>query len=469
MMNSNGGDVKAVTIIFRDVEYDIREYGAIGDGKTSNTIAINQAIEECAAEGGGTVKIPAGIWLTGPIRLKSNITLYLEDGATILFSKNIEEYPLIYSSFEGKQVVRCQSPLDAEDVVNVSIIGNGIFDGSGDAWRPVKKFKMTDFQWSQLIQSSGVIDKEQEIWWPSEGALEGSKAVARLEQKGSKDIEEYQKYKHFLRPNMVSFRKSKDILIDGPTFQNSPAWCIHPWLCENVTIRNIVVKNPWYSQNGDGLDLESCKGANVENCTFDVGDDAICLKSGKDEEGRRLATPCENITIKNCKVYSGHGGFVIGSEMSGGVRNVKITDCTFFGTDTGLRFKSTRGRGGIVEDIVVDNIKMVGIKNEAIVFHMFYELTEDEIKKNIAFSDETPIFRDITIQNITCSGAKRAILLKGLPEKPLQNLLFKDIYIKAKYGIYGSNVHNTDFSNVEVDVLLGNPFELEDCQGVTRR
>ncbi|WP_339147514.1 MULTISPECIES: glycosyl hydrolase family 28 protein [unclassified Sutcliffiella] len=468
-MNSNSGNVKAVTSILRDVEYNIRDYGAIGDGKTSNTIAINQAIDECAAEGGGTVKIPAGIWLTGPILLKSNINLNLGDGATILFSKNVEDYPLIYSSFEGKQVVRCQSPLDAEGIENVSITGDGIFEGSGDAWRPVKKFKMTDIQWNQLIQTSGVVDKEQEIWWPSESALEGAAGVATLEEKGSKDIEKYHKYKHFLRPNMLSFRKSKDILIDGPTFQNSPAWCIHPWLCENVTIRNIVVKNPWYSQNGDGLDLESCNGAYVENCTFDVGDDAICLKSGKDEEGRMLATPCENITIKNCKVYSGHGGFVIGSEMSGGVRNVTITDCTFFGTDTGLRFKSTRGRGGTVENILVDNINMLGIKNEAIVFHMFYELPEDEIKETTAYSDETPVFRDITIKDITCSGAKRAILLKGLPEKPLHNLLFKDIYIKAEYGIYCSNVHDTEFSNVEVDIVSENSIELEDCQGVTRK
>ncbi|WP_223701476.1 glycoside hydrolase family 28 protein [Sutcliffiella deserti] len=461
---------KVIKPIFRNAHYDIRSYGALGNGQKMNTEAFAQAMEACASDGGGRITVPYGVWLTGPIRFKSNVNLHLEDGAIILFSQNIEDYQLILSSFEGVQAVRCQSPLDGEGLENIAITGFGIFDGAGEVWRPVKRFKMTDNQWGKLIHSSGVLDKEQEIWWPSENAWNGSKLVPKLQKKGSMNFSDYENVRHFLRPNLLSFRKSKNILIDGPTFQNSPAWCLHPWQCEHVTIRNITVRNPWFSQNGDGLDLESCSLVKVENCTFDVGDDAICIKSGKNEEGRRLAKPCKDIDIRNCKVYSGHGGFVIGSEMSGGVKNVKISGCTFFGTDTGLRFKSTRGRGGTVENISIDKINMVDIKKEAIVFHMFYELSDEDMKgDNVPFSEETPIFRDIHIQNIICNGAETAILLKGLPEKPLQNLTFRNIFIQAIHGIYCSNVHYAEFINVEVETEKGEPIIMEDCQEISRR
>jgi polygalacturonase len=214
---------------------------------------------------------------------------------------------------------------------------------------------------------------------------------------------------------MVKIENSKRVMFDGPVFQNSPAWGIHPLMVEDLTVRNITVRNPWYSQNGDGIDVESCKNVIVENSNFDVGDDAICIKSGKDEDGRKRGIPCENLIIRNNIVYHGHGGVTVGSEMSGGVRNMHVSNCTFMGTDVGLRFKSNRGRGGVVENIFISGIRMTNIPTHAISFDLFYggqsvfEMLEAEIKDNLAnaepVTEETPQFKNISIKNITVKGA----------------------------------------------------------------
>ena len=353
--------------------FNIRDHGALGDGKTMNTTAIAKTIAACKQEGGGRVVIPAGIWLTGPIQLESNLNLHLEKGALVIFSSNFSDYPLIDTWFEGRPEYRCMSPIYGKDLENIALTGDGVFDGSGEAWRPVKKFKMTEIQWKELLASGGVLDQKGTTWWPSEAAMNGAAYLENLKKSNQQpQLEDYEKVRDFLRPVMVQLSRSKKILIDGPTFQNSPAWNLHPLMSENITIRNITVRNPWYSQNGDGLDLESCRNVVVYNCKFDVGDDAICLKSGRDEAGRRRGMPTENVQIYDCVVYHGHGGFVIGSEMSGGVRNVEIRDCTFIGTDTGLRFKSARGRGGVVENIHIRRIFMKDIPAAAITFNMFY-------------------------------------------------------------------------------------------------
>src|SRR5687768_12631193 len=182
-----------------------------------------------------------------------------------------------------------------------------------------------------------------------------------------KDAAFYNSIKDFLRPNLLLLTNCKYILLDGPTFQNSPAWCLHPLMSENVTVRNVTVKNPWYAQNGDGIDVESCKNVLIENSVFDVGDDGLCMKSGRDEAGRKRGMPTENVIIRDCIVYHAHGGFVIGSEMSGGARNIWVSNCTFIGTDVGLRFKTARGRGGVVENIFVDGVDMTDIAGEAIL------------------------------------------------------------------------------------------------------
>lgn len=425
----------------------ITDFGAVGDGQTLNTLAIAAAIDKVTAKGGGKVVIPRGLWLTGPIILKNNINLSIEEGALVIFSSDKDLYPLIETSFEGHNTVRCTSPIYGKDLENIAITGNGVFDGTGEAWRPVKKEKLADSQWKKLVKSGGVLSENGKIWYPSESSLEGQNLSEMNVPKQLGNIEEYKKIKDFLRPVMVSLVNCKKVLFDGPVFQNSPAWCLHPLMCEDLTIRNITVKNPWFSQNGDGLDIESCKNSIIYNCNFDVGDDAICIKSGKDADGRKRARPTENLIISNCIVYHGHGGVTIGSEMSGGVKNVHVSNCTFIGTDVGLRFKSNRGRGGIVENIYFSGINMINIPTQAISFNLYYgglsvsemlaegrntETTTGEIPP---VSEETPLFRNISIKNLTCKGASQAIYLQGLPELNLENIIFENIDIEADNGL----------------------------------
>ncbi|MDQ0871553.1 DNA sulfur modification protein DndE [Paenibacillus sp. V4I3] len=452
-----------------DRTFRLTDFGAVGDGLTDNTNAFHRAIQACTEAGGGKLIIPAGLWLTGPLKLASRLELHAEEGAVIRFSQTFADYPLIQSTYEGLGAVRCQSPLDAEGQEHIAITGKGVFDGGGEAWRPVKKWKMTEPQWVQLLQSGGITNEAGDMWWPSEAAMQGAVWVDRLSREGVKDVAAYMPARDYLRPNLLSFRRCRHILLDGPTFQNSAAWCLHPWASEHVTIRNVTVRNPWYGQNGDGLDLESCRYAVVEHCTFDVGDDAICLKSGKDEAGRKLGLPCEYVAIKNCVVYHGHGGFTIGSEMSGGVRYVSLTDCTFIGTDIGLRFKSARGRGGIVEHISIQRIRMIDIIGEAISFNFFYEgkegsgTAQDEIEP---VNEGTPIFRSIEIIDVVCTGAQTALLINGLPEMPLEQLYVHKLTAAADRGCVCHHAKQLVLEQMDLHVKDGSLITLHQCEKV---
>ena len=264
----------------------LTDFGGVGDGTAQNTAAFANAIEACAKAGGGRVVVPQGVWLTGPIQLKSNIDLHLERGAVVQFSAHFEDYPLLKTTWEGSPAVRRMSPIYGVQLSNISITGDGVFDGAGDAWRMVKKAKLTELSWKKLVASGGVVDKQGETWWPSTEAMNGAALVRSLDKRGA-PIEEYSSAREYLRPVLVSLIDCKRVLLDGPTFQNSAAWNIHPLMCEDLLIRNVTALNPWYSQNGDGLDLDSCRRVAVYNCRFDVGDDAICLKSGRDAYGRR--------------------------------------------------------------------------------------------------------------------------------------------------------------------------------------
>lgn len=444
---------------FPDFEVKITEFGAVGDGIFKNTEAIAKAINQVSKRGGGKVIIPSGIWLTGPITLQSNINLHLNNGAVLLFSRDFNDYPLQKVSYEGLNSYRCVSPINAKGVTNIAITGEGIIDGSGDAWRPVKKMKMTDNQWNSIVNSGGVLSADGKMWFPSEGAKKGNEIVSNFNFQIDENSKELIEIKDFLRPVMVSLVDCKQVLLDGPTFQNSPAWNIHPLMCEDVILRNLSVRNPWYSQNGDGLDLESCKNALVYNNTFDVGDDAICLKSGKDKDGRDRNFPTENVIIKNNVVYHAHGGFVVGSEMSGGVKNVHVSNCAFIGTDIGLRFKSTRGRGGVVENIYISNINMTNIVTEAIGFNLFYGGDKPNFddknaslkeENQIQITEETPSFRNIFMENIQVAGAQKAAFFMGLPEMNLKNIQLKNSVLKADQGIEIINADGMQFTNVKI-------------------
>ncbi len=450
-------EIKQVS--FKADTFKITDFGALANTLEDCSEAINEAIHTCSKSGGGTVLIPAGLWHSGPVVMQNNVNLHIVKNATVVFSRNFDDYPIVKSSFEGWATYRCQSPISGKNLTNIAFTGKGIFDGSGEIWRPVKKEKMTAGEWSSLINSGGILDKQGRIWYPSEAALKGSE----LHFSGSAPKEEFLKIKDYLRPVMVSLIECNKVLMDGPTFQNSPAWCVHPLLCENITVKNVNVRNPWYAQNGDGIDLESCRNGIITDCTFDVGDDAICIKSGKDEEGRKRGVPCENIIVQNCVVYHGHGGFTIGSEMSGGVKNFLVQNCTFLGTDIGLRFKSNRGRGGVVENIFISNITMTEIPAGAISFNLFYggasplpddnEILANDREKNkkapVKADETTPSFKNIFMENIYCDGAGQAVIIEGLPEMFVDNLVLKNARIKAKKGIsllYAENMKFIDCS-----------------------
>lgn len=436
---------QVVVPVFPDLTYSINDFGGIGDGVYINTASFSKAIAALSQRGGGTLNVSRGIWLTGPISLKNNINLHLEDGAILLFSKNYDDYPLIDTYFEGLITKRCISPINGKGLENIAITGKGIIDGSGEAWRPVKKSKMTSEQWKQLIAGGGVLNESKDIWYPTQKSLEGALRTSNFNVPDNITTDaEWNSVKDFLRPVMIGLIECKKVLLQGVVFQNSPAWNIHPLMCQDVTIDNVTIRNPWYSQNGDGIDLESCKNVIIVNSSFDVGDDAICIKSGKDEQGRKRGLPTENLIVDNCTVFHGHGGFVIGSEMSGGARNIKVSNCSFIGTDVGLRFKSNRGRGGIVENIFVNNIKMINIPTEAILFDIFYNgksavelLEEGDSATDISsqpVSIETPVFRKISFTDITCDGARRAIFFNGLPEMNIQDITLKNVTITSQFG-----------------------------------
>jgi len=451
-----------------DRTISITDYGAIGDGITMNTDAFRKAIDACAAMGGGRVVIPEGLWLTGPIELKSNINLHVEKGAVVMFSKNLSDYPLVLTRFEGLASARCMAPLFARNCENIAITGSGVFDGNGSVWGPKKKSKFTEAQWNKIVNSGGVVDDQPTPhWWPSEQAMKGRLLSKAMGEK-IRSIEECQVIHDYLRPVLLNFVECKRILLDGPTFQNSGAWCLHPLLSDHITIRNVSVRNPWNSANGDALDLESCRNVNIYDSVFDAGDDAICIKSGKDKEGRELGRPTEHVSIWNCTVYHGHGGFVVGSEMSGSVRDIRIWDCVFLGTDTGLRFKSTRGRGGVVEDIYIDNIRMKDIGDDAITFNTFYGIKggPNAAQAPVPVSEETPEFKNIFISNISCSGAQKAISICGLPEMPIHHISFSNVLISAEKGLDCINAENISFVNVDIVPNSSPVFSFKNCRDI---
>lgn len=448
------------------------DFGGAGDGVALNTEAFSSAIAYLSEKGGGHLDVPAGIYLTGPITLLSGIDLHLDKNAIILFDPDPDLYQIVETSFEGLDTKRCQSPINALGAKNISITGEGVIDGSGDAWRPLKKSKVTSSQWKEKIASGGVLNGKKDIWYPTEDYIRAEK----LSEKGLNvpigefSDEFWESVKSFLRPVMVSLRECENVLLEGPTFQNSPAWNIHPLMCRNVIVNDIVVRNPWYSQNGDGIDIESCENVIVANSSFDVGDDGICVKSGKDEDGRDRAMPCRNLIIHNCFVYHGHGGFVVGSEMSGGVENVMVSDCSFLGTDVGLRFKSKRGRGGVVRNIHISGIYMTAIKAETLLFDLFYGnmsavealASGQEYKEPEAMpADETtPEFRDIYIDNVVCNGAARAMYFNGLPEMPVSNINISDCTITSETGAQICFSKNVTLKNVVIHPESGEPVSV---------
>jgi polygalacturonase len=458
-----------------DRTVSILEYGAVGDGLMMNTDAFARAIRACAEGGGGKVVVPAGIWMTGPIRLESKTELHLERGALILFSKKFEDFPVVRDAQEGSSRFRCTPPLSAADAEDIAITGPGIVDGSGEAWRPVKKEKLTESQWRDLLKSGGAVSGDGKIWWPSEGALKGEGLLGKLGRGKDLTAKDFEPAREYLRSNLVELVRCKRILLDGPTFQNSPRFTVNPIQCEDIVICNVKILNPWYAQNGDGLDLTACRRVLVVHSTLSVGDDAICMKPGKIAKYQAPGPACAQIVIDGCTVYRGHGGFVIGSEGYGGAQDIVVRNCTFVGTDVGLRFKSSRGRGGLIEKIFVDGVRMKDIADEAILFDTGYGegSTESNLSRTTAADEpqpvdaRTPRFRNFTIRNVVCQGAGRAISFLGLPEMPVSGIHMAGIVITAERGGVLARVEDIELKDFTIVVEKGPVLDLRDARGVS--
>ncbi len=401
--------------------------------------------------------------------------MHLEQGALILFSPDFDLYPLVETSFEGLDTRRCQSPISGYNLENIAITGEGSINGSGQAWRPLKKGKVSENHWKKVVSSGGVVNPKGDIWYPSAGALKGSTMSDMNVPHADVSDDFLIEIKDFLRPVMVSFVKCKNVLLEGVLFENSPAWNVHPLMCENVIIDGVFIRNPGYSQNGDGLDLESCLNSIIVNSKFDVGDDGICIKSGKDEDGRRRGIPTENVIVDNCKVFQGHGGFVVGSEMSGGVKNVSVKNCQFLGTDVGLRFKSNRERGGVVENIYISDIYMFDIATDSFLFDLYYggksasESLEDgdttptdEVLPPV--TEKTPSFKNIYVKDLVSRNARTAMYFNGLPEMNIENINVENAFITSEYGAQLSESKDINFKNVTVVTTKGAPFILNNVK-----
>lgn len=461
--------------VFKPDTLDIRKYGAVSNATHVNTAAIQSAIDNASNLGGGVVLIPKGLWVSGPLVLKSGVNLHLQHGALLQFSDDRNLYPIVETTWEGQVAYRCQAPISARKATNIGITGSGTIDGSGQVWKSVKRSKLTESQWKNLLASGGVAEKD--TWYPSESSRIGHQSEWAKKITPGKTMADYEGVKDFLRPNMVSLMECSVILLDGVTFKNSPAWTLHPLLCWHTTVRNVTVSNPWYGQNNDAIDLESCRYGILDNCSFDTGDDAITLKSGRDEEGRKRGIPTDNFIITNTTVFHGHGGFVIGSEMSGGVRNIYVNGCNFLGTDIGLRFKTTRGRGGVVRDIYVSDIQMSEIVGEALLFDMYYAakdpipLVGDAIPvpntQPEPVSEGTPEFSHFIFERIHCKGARAAIVMNGLPEKNVDQIAISHSSFKTDKGVTLNDASNITLTNVEVTHSEGPLFQIHNSRNIT--
>ena len=458
-------------------QVNIEDFGGVGDGVFLNTEAFAEAIDVLSQAGGGRLVVPTGVWLTGPITLKDNIDLHIRPDAVLLFSTDRDLYPIVETVFEGLDTKRCLAPINADGAKNIAITGGGTIDGNGDSWRQVKKSKISPSQWKALLKSGGFTNAKGDLWYPDSTSYRGSVVSDAFNvPQGLTTEEEWNSVKTYLRPVLIGIRNCENVLLEDCLFQNSPCWNIHPLMCKNVIINNITVRNPWYSQNGDGLDVDSCENVLVINSSFDVGDDAICIKSGKDEDGRRRARPCRNLIVDNCIVFHGHGGFVVGSEMSGGVENIKVSNCRFLGTDVGLRFKSCRGRGGVVKNIYIEDIVMMNIPTEPLLFDLHYggksaveaaaEGASPFDVEYVEADETTPQFRDIYIKDVVCSGAARAMYFNGIPEKNIENIVVEDCEIVSTKGADLRYSNGVQLRNVNITQSEGQGYSVANCSNV---
>jgi len=409
--------------VFPDRSFDVTKYGASGDGARVCTGAFRAAIDACAAAGGGRVVVPAGRFLTGPIHLKSGVDLHVSDGATIAFSRDPKDYlPVVFTRWEGVELMNYSPLVYAFGQTNVAVTGKGTLDGQAgpDHWWPWKGSRTLPPERTQMAARARLMEM----------AARGVPPAERVFGDGA-----------MLRPNFIQPYRCANVLVDGVTIVNSPMWEIHPVLCTNVTVRHVVINS--HGPNNDGCDPESCRDVLVEGCTFDTGDDCIALKSGRNEDGRRLGVPIENVVVRGCLMKDGHGGVVIGSEASGGARHIFAEKCWMNSPnlDRALRLKTNSVRGGYIEHVYMRDCVVGEVAEAVVTADLFYE----EGDKG-AFP---PRVRDIEVRNVTSRKSLHGLLLRGYAHAPIRDVrvidcvfdhVAKDDIVEGVSGLALTNV-----------------------------
>ncbi|MFD1604673.1 glycoside hydrolase family 28 protein [Flavobacterium artemisiae] len=413
--------------------YNINDFGAIADGKTLNTLAFEKAIKECASKGGGIVLVPNGRYLTGAIHLESNVNLHLEDQAEILFSLNPKNYPIVHTSWEGTEVMNYSPLIYAKGKTNVAITGKGTLNGQADStnwwiWSGGK-----GYGWKKGI--------------PSQNDPSNREVLVDMAEKNIPVSERVFGEGRYLRPNFIEFFECNTVLIKDITVINSPFWILHPIKTNNMIIDGVTVNS--HGPNNDGCDPEYSQNILIKNCTFNTGDDCIAIKAGRDADGRRVAIPSKNIIVQNCKMIDGHGGVVIGSEISAGVNNVFVENCVMDSPnlDRAIRIKTNSKRGGVIEDIYVRNLEVGVVKECVLKLNMFYNVYGSQTGNFI------PTIRNVSLENVTVkNGGKYSVWAEGYKESPVENITLKNVKIEKVDSIYLlKNVKNINFINTYIN------------------
>ncbi len=437
-------DVNIEEITFPENYFSVKDYGAKKGGKEKCTEAFARAIEAATKAGGGYVTVPRGTYLCGPIVLKDNVCVKFDDGVEILFSTDTDDYlPAVLSRHQGIDCYKFSSFIYALNANNIGVMGKAVLHGQGKVWWDYRNsYEKADDPWLVLVDMA-----ERNV---------------PLEERVFDDAE-----KSLLAPCFVMPMYCKNVLIQDVKFMYGAYWTVNPVYCENVIVRNVSVETIGeYGKtgNGDGINLSSCKNVLIENCTLDTGDDCITLKSGRGIDGYKKAVPTENIVVRHCKGLQGHGGVVIGSETSGGVRNIYVHDCEFNGTDRGLRIKTARGRGEAIENVWFENIKMGEMVKEAIKIHM-PRYTERYPAHPL--TRMTPRIRNINYKNIDCKGAgEHAIRIQGLPEMPIEAIRIENIKVESEMGALLIDAASIQVKDVEIRTKDENILTFDNCSNI---
>ncbi len=398
--------------------YDVRAFGAKGDGKTLDTEAIQKALSACAKGGGGTVRVPPGTYLCQPLTLGSRTTLVLEEGAMLLASPDHRHFMKVPGDWlQAKSGSDFIPLLSGKDLTDVTITGKGIIDGNGA------------------------------VWWE-----EAEKARQR--------VSGYT----LPRPNLFTLQRCRNVRLSGITLQNSPKFHFVPTECEEVVVDGVTILAPAGSANTDGIDPSNCRNVTITRCVIDVGDDNIAIKSGKKVAGREFG--CENIRVSDCTFKHGHG-MSIGSETVGGVRDVVVKNCVFENTDNGLRIKSRRGRGGVVRDITYTDCTLKDCQPVISIMAYYQDSTYSTFPKDDPaqpLTDTTPVFRNLTIRNVTGASTREVGAIAGLPESPVENVLLENVTLSGTGGLLIANARGVTLKKVKVTVPQGEPVILHNAE-----